>query len=186
MGNFVSYRDAQIFKENEGSNIQSPKEDVVVSNSSSALENQQSTSKVQKMNRIFLYKRKSHDDPRGETKSKGQKCENSLLENCADMGDNFSKDTFDKKLVVVVDDIFKKTSRDMVNSTAQHPKTRNPSNSTVAANNNSNTSSNNSTASTRDSAVVKEHIINDTVKIVTTKSPLSATHDVEVIFSLRS
>lgn len=182
MGNFVSYRDAQIYKKNEGSSIQSPEEDVVTSNISSSLENLQSTSQVHKVN----HNGKSHDDPQGETLSKEQKHEDSPLENCveikiADKSNNIQTDiTFQKELVVVVDDCFKNTSQDMVNSTAQHPKTRNPTNSSVAANSNSNTTSNNSTASTRDPTVVKEHIINDTIKIMTTKSPLSTTPIVEV------
>lgn len=180
MGNFVSYRDAQIFKKNEGSSIQSPEEDVVTSNISSSLENLQSTSQVHKVSHNGI----NHDDPRGET-SKEQKHEDSPLENCAeikiaDKSNILTDITFQKELVVVVDDCFKNAFRDMVNSTAQHPKTRNPSNSSVAANSNSNTTSNNSTASTRDPAVVKEHIINDTIKIMTTKSPLSATPVVEV------
>jgi len=78
---------------------------------------------------------------------------------------------FKKELVVVIDNCFNDVIREMVNSTAQHPKTRNPTNSTVSAN--SDTSSSNSVASTRDSAVGKEHIINDTIMITTTKSSLS-------------
>jgi len=90
-------------------------------------------------------------------------------------------DIFNRELVVVIDDCYNDV-RDMVNSTAQHPKTRNPTNSTVTSN--SNTSSSNSVASTRDSAVGKERIINDTIMITNTKSPLSTvTPDVEVNIS---
>lgn len=165
MGNFVSYRDAQLFKRNEGTNILPSEKDVVVSNISSSLGDQQSTLQVN-------HNGTNHDDPQGET-SKEQKHENSLLENCAEKSNTIPTDIFQKELIIVVDDCFKNTFRDMVNSTAQHPKTRNPANSTVASNSNSNTTSNNSTVSTRDTAV-KEHIINDTIKIMTTKSPLSA------------
>lgn len=170
MGNFVSYRDAQIFQKNEGSNKQSSKEDVVVSNIFASSKNQQPTFRALKANHIDL----NHDDPQGEQFSKEQKNENGSLNSgekkCSD-NPIIPKTLFNKELVILIDDCFKNSFKDMVNSTAQHPKTRNPT-STVTTNSNSHTASNNSTASTRDPAVVKEHIINETIKIMTTKSPL--------------
>lgn len=92
-------------------------------------------------------------------------------------------DIFDKELVVVIDNCFNEVYRDMINSSAQHPKIRNPTNSTVASI--SSTSSSKSVTSTRDSAVGKEHIIDDTIMITTKKSPLStATPVVEVNISI--
>jgi len=62
--------------------------------------------------------------------------------------------------------------RDMVNSTAQHPKTRNPTTSTVAINSNNNTN-NIPITPTQDQSHVNEHITDETIMITTTKSPLS-------------
>lgn len=85
---------------------------------------------------------------------------------------NLSADLFDREIVIVIKDFFNDSVKDMVNSTAQHPKTRNPTKSTVATNSNCSTSSNNSVGSTRDSTD-KEHITNETIMTMTTKSSLS-------------
>lgn len=88
------------------------------------------------------------------------------------------KDIFNKELVVVIDNSINEVIRDMVNSTAQHPKSRKPTNSTV---NNSNTTTNNSATSTQDPTIVKERT-DESIMITTTKTQLSTvTPVIEVI-----
>lgn len=83
-------------------------------------------------------------------------------------------DEFGKELVVVIDDCCKgMIIKDMVNSTAQHPKTRNPSNAAVTTNSNNNTTSENTTASNRDPTLVKECITDETIMTMTSKNQLS-------------
>lgn len=84
------------------------------------------------------------------------------------------KDIFNKELVVVIDNSINEVIKDMVNSTAQHPKSRKHANSTV-------NSSNISTASTRDPTISKKST-NGSIMIKTTKPQLTtATPVIEVI-----
>jgi len=180
MGNFVSIRNAHTFQNNEGNKSQSLEKDVVVNNSNLRSEKKQKLSCARSSPKLRLLKSNlngvNHDKQEQEKCTKEQKVTNNRIGEIsfADKSKHsklLSTDLFKKELVVVIDNCFNDVIRDMVNSTAQHLKTRNPTNSTVATN--SNTSSSNSVASTRDSAVGKEHIINDTIMITTTKSPLS-------------
>jgi len=177
MGNFVSYRNAHTFQNKEGINTQSLEKDVVVNNSNLPLETKQKSTCTRSSPKVRVLKSNSngvnHDKLEQAKFSKDQKGTNSRKGELSYINKSklLTSDLFKKELVVVIDNCFNDVIRDMVNSTAQHPKTRNPSNSTVATN--SNTTSNNSVASTRDSAVGKGHIIDDTIMITTTKSPLS-------------
>jgi len=177
MGNFVSNRNAHTFQNNEGINTQSLEKDIVVNNSNLPLENKQKLTGARSSPKIRVLKSNlngvNHDKLEKVKFSKEQKSTKSLKGELsfAEKSKLLSTDIFKKELVVVIDNCFDDVIREMVNSTAQHPKTRNPTNSTVATN--SNTTSNNSVASTRDSAVGKEHITDDTIMITTTKSPLS-------------
>jgi len=184
MGNFVSHRNAHTFQINEGSNTQSLEKEVVANNSILPLENKQKLSCSCSSPKLRVLKSNlygvNHDiklDKLEQAKfSKEQKVANSLKGELTFSEKSkllSSTDIFKKELVVVIDNCFNDVIREMVNSTAQHPKTRNPTNSTVATNSNTNTTSNNSVASSRNSAVGKEHIIDDTIMITTTKSPLS-------------
>lgn len=176
MGNFFSYRNAHTFQNKEGINTQSLEKDVVVNISNLPLETQQKLTCTRSSPKLRVLKSNSngvnHDKLEQAKFSKDQKgtnsCKRELFINKSKL---LTSDLFKKELVVVIDNCFNDMIRDMVNSTAQHPKTRNPSNSTVATN--SNTTSNNSVASTRNSAAGKGHIIDDNIMITTTKSPLS-------------
>ncbi|XP_026815817.1 uncharacterized protein LOC113555578 isoform X1 [Rhopalosiphum maidis] len=186
MGNFVSNRNAHTFQNNEGINTQSLEKDIVVNNSNLPLENKQKLTCTRSSPKLRVLKSNlngvNNDKLEKAKFSKEQKSTNSLKGELsfAEKSKLLSTDIFKKELVVVIDNCFDDVIREMVNSTAQHPKTRNPTNSTVATN--SNTTSNNSVASTRDSAVGKEHITDDTIMITTTKSPLSTiTPAIEVL-----
>jgi len=192
MGNLVSIRNAHTFQNNEGNKTPSLEKDVVLKKSNLRLEKKQKLTCARSSPKLRLLKSNlngvNHDKEEQEKCTKEQKVtKNRIGELSFAEKSKHSKllttDLFKKELVVVIDNCFNEAYRDMVNSTAQHPKTRNPTNSTVASN--SNTSSSNSVASTRDSAVGKEHIIDDTIMITTTKSPLStATPVVEVNISI--
>jgi len=177
MGNFFSYRNAHTFQNKEGINTQSLEKDLVVNISNLPLETKQKLTCTRSSPKLRVLKSNSnsvnHDKLEQAKFPKDQKGSNSRKgELYINKSKLLASGLFKKELVVVIDNCFNDVIyRDMVNSTAQHPKTRNPSNSTVATN--SNTTSNNSVASTRDSAVGKGHIIDDTIMITTTKSPLS-------------
>lgn len=178
MENFVSIRNAaHTFQNNEGNKSQSLEKDVVVNNSNLRLDKKQKLTCARSSPKLRLLKSNlngvNHDKQEQEKCTKEQKGTKNRIGKIsfAEKSKLLSADLFKKELVVVIDNCFNDVIRDMVNSTAQHPRTRNPTNSTVASN--SNTSSSNSVPSTRDSAVGKEHIINDTIMITTTKSPLS-------------
>lgn len=187
MGNFVSDRNGQTFQNNEGINPQSQKEVIDGNNSLESLENKSiitSSSTSPPVSTADCNGENCKDDldeSHQETISKEQKHE-SLK--------NKNETKFDKVLNIPLTDIFRKKlvvfksnccNDMMVNSTALHPKTRNPTNST-ATNSNSNSTSNNSAAASRDSTAIKEHIIDDSIMLVTGKSPLSTESSViEVI-----
>lgn len=78
-----------------------------------------------------------------------------------------SYSTSNKELVVVTDNDLNGKIKDMVNSTTQHPKTRNP---TTLAETHTNTSNSNPATLNQDSSIVKEHIIDETIMIMTTKT----------------
>ncbi|VVC24104.1 Hypothetical protein CINCED_3A019160 [Cinara cedri] len=89
------------------------------------------------------------------------------------------KDIFNKELFVVIENGINEVIRDMVNSTAQHPKLRKRTNSTI---NNRNSTSNNSASSTRDRNIVKERRTHESIMRTTTKTSLSTvTPVIEVI-----
>jgi len=192
MGNFFSTRNAHTFQNNEGNKTQTLEKDVVLNKSNLRLEKKQKLTCARSSPKLRLLKSNlngvNHDKQEQEKFTKEQKVTNNRIGEISFAEKSkhsklLTTDFFKKELVVVIDNCFNEVYRDMVNSTAQHPKTRNPTNSTVASN--SNTSSSNSVASTRDSAVGKEHIIDDTIMITTTKSPLStATPVVEVNISI--
>jgi len=176
MGNIFSHRNAHTFQNKEGINKQSLEKDIVVNISKLPLETKQKLTCTRSSPKLRVLKSNSngvnHDKLEQAKFSKDQKGTHSRKgELYIDKSNLLSSDLFNKELVVVIDNCFNDVIRDMVNSAAQHPKTRNPSNSTVATN--SNTTSTNSVASIRDSAVGKGHIIDDTIMITTTKSPLS-------------
>lgn len=175
---FVSIRNAHTFQNNEGNNTKSLGKDVVVNKTNLPLEKKKKLTCSRSSPKLRVLKSKlngvNHDKKEQEKCPKVQKVTNNRIGGLsfAEKSKILSTtDIFKKKLVVVIDNCFNDVIRDMVNSTAQHPKTRNPTKSTVSTN--SNTSSSNSVASTRDSEVGKEHIIDDTIMITTTKSPLS-------------
>jgi len=176
---FISIRNAHTFQNNEGgNNTKSLGKDVVVNKSNLPLENKKKLTCARSSPKLRVLKSNSngvnHDKKEHEKFPKEQKVTNNRIGELSFVEKSkllSSSDIFKKELVVVIDNCFNDVIREMVNSTAQHPKIRNPSNSTVSTNNN--TSSSNSVASTRDSAVGKEHIIDDTIMITTTKSPLS-------------
>jgi len=175
---FVSIRNAHTFQNNEGNNTKSLGKNVVVNKSNlpsgkkKKLTCARSSPKLRvlksKLNGINHNKKEQEKCPKEQKVKINRIGELSFAEKSKILS---TTDIFKKELVVVIDNSFNDVIREMVNSTAQHPKTRNPTNSTVSTN--SNTSSSNSEASTRDSAVGKEHIIDDTIMITTTKSPLS-------------
>lgn len=191
MGNIFSIRNAHTFHNNEGNNTQSQEKDVVVSNSDLRLEKKQKLTCARSSPKLRLLKSNlngvNHDKQEQGKFTKEQKVANNRIGEISFTDKSkhsklLSTELFKKELVVVIDNSFNDVIRDMVNSTAQHLKTRNPTNSTVASN--SNTSSSNSVPSTRDSAVGKERIIDDTI-MITTKSPLSTvTPVVEVNISI--
>lgn len=177
MGNFVSYRNAHTLQNNEGINTQSPEKDLIVNISNLPLETKQKLTCTRSSPKLRVLKSNSngvnHDKLERAKFSKDQKGTNSHKGELTFINKSqlLSSDLFKKELVVVIDNCFNDMIRDMVNSPVHYSKTRNLSNSTVATN--SNTTSNNSVASTKDSAVGKGHIIDDTIMITTTKSPLS-------------
>jgi len=81
---------------------------------------------------------------------------------------------FKKELFVVIENSYNDVIRDMVNSTAQHPKTRN---SKVAINCNSN---NNSTCTQM--STVKEHVTEESILIMTSKSTCTPVLEVINVF----
>lgn len=180
MGNFVSNRNAQIFQKNEGSNTQSQENEIVTNNSVLPLENQQQVSLAANLNGVSHNKNFDDDLLQQKTLSKEQIYENNHAHNgglkLADKSNILIPTSIKNELILVIENNYNEVNKSMVNSTTQHPKTRNPTNSTVT------TSSNNSPVTTRDSAINKEHITNESIMVMTSKSPLSTvTPVIEVI-----
>lgn len=180
MGNVVSIRNAQIFQKNDGINTQPREIEVVANNSVLPLENQQQVSLTANSNGVS-HDKNCDNELLQETLSKEQKHENSQANNgelkLADKSNILIPTSIENELIIVIENSYNEVIKSMVNSTTQHPKTRNPTNTTVA------TSSNNSSVSTRDSVIVKEHITNESIMVMTSKSPLSTvTPVIEVIY----
>jgi len=85
----------------------------------------------------------------------------------------FPGNVLNKEIVVVIDSCYNDMNLDMVNSTAQHPKTRNSTSSAIGVNSNNSTTSDNSVAQTRDSTLAKDQITDEANMIMNSKSPLS-------------
>lgn len=180
MGNVVSIRNAQIFQKNDGINTQPREIEVVANNSVLPLENEQQVSLTANSNGVS-HDKNCDNELLQETLSKEQKHENSHANNgelkLADKSNILIPTSIENELIIVIENSYNEVIKSMVNSTTQHPKTRNPTNTTVA------TSSNNSSVSTRDSVIVKEHITNESIMVMTSKSPLSTvTPVIEVIY----
>lgn len=187
MENFVSNRNVQTFQNDKESGAQSLEKNIVTNSSVVHLENHHKflhSSPRVRIPTINLddIKRDNLDGKLQQgTLSKDDCNENKLKNQCElsfDKNPNVLSlkggDEFGKELVVVIDDCCKgMIIKDMVNSTAQHPKTRNPTNAAVTTNSNNNTTSENTTASNRDPTLVKETITDETIMTMTSKSQLS-------------
>lgn len=184
MGNFVSYRNVQTIQNNEENSSQSLEKNIATDGSVTPSVNQQQlacsspTGQVLTINLNGTKPDNNLDEKlQQEIFLKDQSDENHLKNHSkliiTEKTKNIpSEDIFRKELVVVIDNCYNDMIKNMVNSTAQHPKTRNPTNSAVATNSN-NTAGDNTATSTRDPTLVKDHITDETIMIMTSKSPLS-------------
>lgn len=174
MGNFVSSKNDQSFQNHkESNNTQPPEDDIVAKNNLLPLENNPPFDCSSPTLRVTANVNGINHDNDLEDKvqqgifSKEQKIENShgkikLTDNANVLKNNL----FTKELVVVIESSYNDMMRDMVNNTGQHPKTRNLTNAKI--------STNNSSASSIQNPIVKiEHITNETIMTMTTKSSLS-------------
>lgn len=187
MGNSISTRNVQTLQNNGEGNPQPPLErDIVTNGNLLPIENQQpftcSSPTLQETNLNGINCDKHLDGGlQTESFSKDQRIENGQK----DLGklkyvskSSLSADLFNKEILIVINDCYNGKIKNMVNGTAQHPKTRNPTKSPAATN------SNNSAGSSRDHSD-NEHITNETIMTMTTKSPLSTVTPVpEVIMFL--
>lgn len=198
MGNFVSDRNEATFQ-NNGNDIQ-PQEKVIVVNdkslvsledgpqSTSSSSSSLPTSPVLTTNINGINRYDNIDDKLSPEALSKEEEQNGLNDHCCKNYGSESESSIElfettvKSIYAPVNGRFRKTM--MVNSTAQHPKTRNPTNSTVATNSHSNSTSNNSVTSTRDANAIKEHIEDESMMIMSTKSPLSAASSVIEVISL--
>lgn len=180
MGNFISSRNDQSFQNHEGSsNTQPLKDDIVSKNSVLSIENQQQFNRSSSELRVngINHDKNLDDKLQKATFSKEQKVESSHGKvKYTDNASLLASDLFKRELVVVIENSYNDMMRDMVNSTGQHPKTRNLSNAKIATNNSS-------TSSTQNPNIKIEHISNETIMTMTTKSSLSPITPIsEVIF----
>lgn len=187
MGNFVSNRNVQTFQNDKESGAQSSEKNTVTDSSVFDLENHHKLSQPSPTARVPNIdlddiKRDNLDGKLQQGTLSEDECnENQLKNQCElsfDKNPNVSPhkrgDEFGKELVIVIDDCCKgMIIKDMVNSTAQHPKTRNPTNAAVTSNSNNNSTSENTTAPIRDPTLVKERITDETIMTMTSKSQLS-------------
>lgn len=90
-----------------------------------------------------------------------------------DANDVISGNIFNKAFVVVLDSCDNDTHLDMVNSTTQHPKTRNSTCSTIDVNSDNSIASDNSVDRTQDPILAKEQIADEASMIMNSKLPLN-------------
>lgn len=184
MGNFVSSKNDQSFQNHEERNTPPPEDNIVTNNSILPLENQQLLDCSSPTLRVTanVVNGISHDNNLDDklqqgTFSKEQKIENSHGKiKLTEKANVLKTNLLTKELVIVIENSYNDMMRDMVNSTGQHPKTRNLTNAKIASNNSS-------VSSTQNPVVKIEHITNETIMTMTTKSSLSPiTPITEVIF----